>query len=71
MTEPHYLVQTEDRKLHAYWTLEILLIDICLRRDEPVTLYQRVSGRFTPLSYQLTTEADLRAALQTEEGKAS
>lgn len=71
MTEPNYLVQTEDKTVHAYWTLEILLIDIALRRDEPVTLFKRVSGRFTPLSYHPTTEADLRTVLQAEEGKAS
>lgn len=71
MTEPAYLVQTEDKTLHAYWTLEILLIDISLRRNESVTLYQRVSGRFTQLSYQPTTEAELRATVKPREERAS
>lgn len=71
MNEPNYLAQTADGKLHAYWTLEILLIDIGLRRNESVTLYERVPGRFTQLSYRPTTETELRSTTQSKEEKAS
>lgn len=59
MSEPIYLVQTSDRKLHAYFTREVLLIDLLQNRDEPVTLYkiQRGIGK---VLYVPCSEAEIR-----------
>jgi hypothetical protein len=58
--EAAYLVQTEDKRLHAYYSLIILLFDLNVNRNEPVQIYRR-SKSFCTVKYELCTEADLRA----------
>jgi hypothetical protein len=58
MREPEYFVQTADRVLHAYWSRDILLINLRENRGEEVTILKRISG--IPLRYAVVTEAELR-----------
>lgn len=47
MTEiPNYLVQTDDKVLHTYWHLDILLCDVALNKER-VSIFKKVSGTTT------------------------
>jgi hypothetical protein len=60
---PNYLVQTEDKTLHCYFTLAILLIDLRFHRGEAVTIFERRKCGFKA-QYAPVTEAALRERLQ-------
>jgi len=57
MMQPKWFIQTADKSLHGYLTLEILLIDLNRNRYEEITILEAVRG-FT-IRYEVTTEAAL------------
>lgn len=62
MEMPKWFVQTEDKRLHGYYTAQVLLCDLAANRGENVTILELDKGWRT--QYRPITEADLRAKIE-------
>jgi len=57
---PTYFVQTSDKMLHAYYSPDVLMIDLTLNRGVQITIL-RLDHSFGKVRYLPCTEQELRA----------
>lgn len=59
MSDPNFLLQTCDERIHVYHDLTILLLDLTFNPARPVKLYRLIQVGFYK-QFALTSESELR-----------